>query len=491
MSNNNSYKNIVKSTSIFGGVQMLNIIIQIIKSKVLAILLGASGFGTIGLFQSTIQIIQSSTNFGLNVSAVKDVSEAYKDNDKNKLIDILATFKKLIILSGILGFLIMSIGSPFLSEFTFGNKDYTYHFIFLSIVLLFDQIKIGYGVILQGTRKISYLAKASILTSLSSLILSLILFYFIGENGIVPVLICTSIAAYLVHLYYIKKTKVDSKHISIKEALSKGKSMLKIGAMISLASLFTLLSSYLIKIFIRNIGGLNDIGLYTAGFAILGSYMSLIFSAMSTDYYPKLAAMKTFKEYNVFIKEQSEITLFVIAPLICVLIVHIDNITILLYSKDFLNIVPMIQWASIGILFKSISWILGYLLLTRGEIKFIFWNEIINSIYTLALNILGYYYFRLEGLGISFLIAYILQFIQIYLICKLRYNFEINKSLTKAFLKYFLICTLCFSITFFFKNNIYTQVLSNLTTLYIIYISFYDLNSKIEIIKLIKSKLKI
>lgn len=77
MSDNNqsSYRSIFKATSLFGGVQVYQILIQIIKSKFIAILLGPAGIGIIGLYQSGLQFVQQLTNMGLAQSAVRDVSE--------------------------------------------------------------------------------------------------------------------------------------------------------------------------------------------------------------------------------------------------------------------------------------------------------------------------------------------------------------------------------------------------------------------------------
>ena len=47
------YKNSLKATSLFGGVQVYNIIITILKSKVVALLLGPGGMGIYGLLTST------------------------------------------------------------------------------------------------------------------------------------------------------------------------------------------------------------------------------------------------------------------------------------------------------------------------------------------------------------------------------------------------------------------------------------------------------
>jgi O-antigen/teichoic acid export membrane protein len=81
--NKNSYRQIMKATSLFGGVQVINIIIQIIRSKAIAILLGPAGIGLLGLFNTTILVIGNLTNFGLGISGVKDISQA--NNTENKV----------------------------------------------------------------------------------------------------------------------------------------------------------------------------------------------------------------------------------------------------------------------------------------------------------------------------------------------------------------------------------------------------------------------
>ena len=80
-----SYTQIVKATSIFGGVQVFNIIIQILRSKIIAVLLGPEGMGIIGLLKTTIDFIGKLSNFGLGTSAVKNISEAYATKDEVQL----------------------------------------------------------------------------------------------------------------------------------------------------------------------------------------------------------------------------------------------------------------------------------------------------------------------------------------------------------------------------------------------------------------------
>ena len=65
-----SYRQIVKATSLFGGVQFFQIIISVIRSKFVAILLGPAGMGVVGLLTATTGLVAGLTNFGLGTSAV-------------------------------------------------------------------------------------------------------------------------------------------------------------------------------------------------------------------------------------------------------------------------------------------------------------------------------------------------------------------------------------------------------------------------------------
>ncbi len=58
-----SYKQIVKATSIFGGVQVIQILITIIRTKFVAILLGPAGMGINGLLGSTLNLVTGFTSF--------------------------------------------------------------------------------------------------------------------------------------------------------------------------------------------------------------------------------------------------------------------------------------------------------------------------------------------------------------------------------------------------------------------------------------------
>ena len=98
-----SYQQIFKATSLFGGVQMVNILISIFKSKAIAIFLGPNGMGIVGLFTSAISLFGGITSMGLATVAVKNVAEANGSDDEDRISKVVSVFRKLVWVSGLLG----------------------------------------------------------------------------------------------------------------------------------------------------------------------------------------------------------------------------------------------------------------------------------------------------------------------------------------------------------------------------------------------------
>lgn len=440
-----SYRQIMKATSIFGGVQVFNIIISIIRSKFIAVLLGPSGMGIAGLLTSTTGIISGLTNFGLGISAVRDVASANGTGNEIRIATVVTVLRRWVWATGILGTLVMLSLSPWLSQLTFGNRDYTLAFIWISITLLFTQLSTGQLVILQGMRKLQYLAKASLTGSALGLIITVPLYYRFGIDGIVPAIIFTSIISLSLSWYFAKKIKIEPIKVSSERTLTEGKNMLTMGFLISMSGLITMGSSYIVSIFISNTGGVSQVGLYAAGFAIINGYVGLIFTAMGTDYYPRLSAVAHSNELcKQTINQQAEIAILILAPIIMIFLVFIQWVVLILYSTKFIHVDAMIHWAALGMLFKAASWSIGFILLAKGASKLFFWNELIGNVYILGLNILGYHFMGLTGLGISFLVGYLLYLIQVFVLSKIKYQFSFDSAFIRIFTIQFLMAISCF-----------------------------------------------
>lgn len=438
----------MKATSIFGGVQVFNIIISIIRSKIVAVLLGPTGMGVFGLYTTAMSLLGGLTNFGLSTSAVRNIAAANERGHTEDVIKVVTVLRRLVWLTGILGALVALLGAPWISKATFGTEKYTTAFYWLSVSLLINQLAVGQNVLLQGLRQLAYLAKANMLGSLMSLLFSIPLYYFLRVDGIVPAMIVTSFCTMFVAWYYARKT--FSKQVvglTTQYYVSEGKSMLKMGFLLSLSSFASLGESFFVRAYINNNGSMADVGLYTAGFAIIGTYVGMVFNAMSTDYYPRLSSVANNSvATNQLINQQAEVAILILAPVLMLFLVFVDWGVIILYSKEFLPICNMMHWAALGIFFKAASWAMGFIFLAKADTKVFFLNELFMALILLVFNILGYKYWKLEGLGISFLLAYIICFFEVLFILKKRYSVSLERMFFKIFLLQLGLALLCFLI---------------------------------------------
>jgi O-antigen/teichoic acid export membrane protein len=156
----NSYRQVMKATSLFGGVQVFNILVSIVRSKFIALWIGPAGYGIAALFTSTLGLISGMTDFGLDKSAVKDIS--FNSENPQNVSRTIQILKRLVWFTSVFGALVMIIASPWLSEFAFESKEYTFSFVWISIALLFKQLSSGQLAILQGLRKLKKLAQANL-----------------------------------------------------------------------------------------------------------------------------------------------------------------------------------------------------------------------------------------------------------------------------------------------------------------------------------------
>ena len=480
-----AYRQIMKASSIFGGVQVLNIVILIIRSKFIALLLGPVGIGISGMLTATIGIISSLTNFGLGTSAVRDVSAAYESGNTKRIAIVANVLNRWVWITGVLGMVITIVLSPFLSYLSFGNYNYTLAFIVLSITLLISQLNSGQLVVLQGSRKISLLAKVNILGSVIGLFTTIPLYYIWGKEGIVPSILIAAIITLFISFYFRRKIDIEEIKVSKVRSFAEGKQMLKMGFTISMSGFITLGFSYLVRVYISHQGNLADVGLYNAGFAIISTYVGLVFTAMATDYYPRLSAIAdNVERVSNMINSQIEITLIILGPILIVFILYIQWIIQLLYSNQFLAVNTMVVWAAFGMLFKAVSWGIAFLFLAKGSSTLFFWNELIFNLCFTALNLIGYYFWGLTGIGYAFILTYFIYMAQVYFIAKKKYDFNLTINVIKILVVQFVFAMLSLFVLFFAKGSIFFIASVSVIILNLIY-SYFLLNQRIDLKSLI------
>ncbi len=485
-----SYRQIIKATSLFGGVQVITILFGIIRVKFVAVLLGTQGVGIIGLLNSPLQLIASVTGLGISFSAVRDVSEANASNDKFRISRTIISLRRWSWFTGFLG-IVVTIGfAPLLSQWSFGSKEYTWAFIWLSITLLLQAISKGQSAILQGTRRLKQMAKAGVIGSGLGLVTSIPLYYWLGISGIVPALMLTAVASLLLSWYFSRKVVVEKVTLTKRETFISGTNMARLGISMTIAGFIASLSTYILNAFISNQGGVEQVGLYNAGWGVVGQYTAIIFAAMATDYFPRLSAVQSNnEEIKKLVNQQVDSALLIVSPLLILLVVMMPVIVRILYTPAFLPVVMFTTLTVLGIPFKTVSWAMGYVYLAKGDGKLFLILEVIMGVIILTMNLLLYNFYGLNGLGVSFIFTYLLGVIFSFFVLKHRYEFRLPQRFLPQFIIQYCFLLLTFA-TVFLKNDVLRYAAGAFVFTLALVFSYRKLNELLDFKSFLASRLK-
>lgn len=493
MNNKSSeYKNIFKSTFLFGFVQILNILTKVVLNKAAAVFLGSEGIGLIGIFQSISEMLKTFFGLGVSQSAVRDVSKANKDGDKEEFSTIITVTHKIIWFTSFLGAVFTFVFSSYLSIWSFGDESYSFAFMLLSVVIFFSILADGQLGILKGMRQLRSLAKATIFGSFVGLITGVPFYYFLGTDGIVPTLLAVALSLIVFSTYYVKKVEYYKVKISLKETFSKSSNMIKMGMALMFVAFAGMVSEYFIKIYISNNSDLSTVGIYQAGLTIVSGYFSIVIVAMMTDYYPRISAIHD--DNNKLIEElnrQAKVGLILITPLIVAFMFLMPYFVQILYSSEFLNSTEYMRYAIFWTLIIIVSNPIDMILIAKQNTKVFLAATIFYRIVGVSISIYGFEQYGVEGLGIAMLIMGTIHITLMQSIMYKLYNITIDMKTLIIF-----ITSIVFVIVAFYISDIddfFTKYLLGLLLLSIsIWYSVKHFNevTNLNIFDFLKSKLK-
>lgn len=401
----NSYSHILKYTGLYGGIQGVNILIGLIRNKLVAMLLGPEGMGLISLFNTSIRLVSDSTNFGISMSGVKEISEAYGRGDAAKVSQSVAVVRYWCLLTALLGMVVCVVMSPLLNRWTFDWGDHTLHFVLLSPIVALGAVSGGELAILKGTRQLRSLAVVSVYNVLINLIISVPLFYYWRETAIVPSMILLALTQLLTVLVYSHRHY--PLRLSWDRALfGEGLCMVRLGMAFVLAGIMVSSAEFVIRSYLNTAGGLDVVGFYNVGYLMTLAYAGMVLSSLETDYFPRLSAVsETGPHLNDTVNRQIEVTLLSMAVLLPVFMISLPILLPLLYSKAFLPVVGMMKLTLLAMYVRAIMVPIEYLSLSRGDSLSYLFLEAVYAVVLVVSVLLGYRFWGLLGTGAAIIVT--------------------------------------------------------------------------------------
>lgn len=432
----NSYKAIIKATSLFSGVQGLNIILNIIRTKMVAIIIGPDGVALNSIYNESRELLHSTSNLGLDVSGVRGLSKAYEDMTaeengradatllaamRRNITEEVAVLRSWVMLLALVGMLLCVLLSAPLSLMTFKDYDHVWGYVMLSPAVAFSTITCGELAVLKGLRRLKWIATVSLLNVVAGLVVSIPIYYVWGVDGVLAALVTLGLVTMLVACFFGYRAE-PLRLVMTGNTLRKGCGMLAVGANFVVCSIIGHLAVLGILSYLNNYASQEMVGLYSAGYTMTMTYAGMVFAAMETDYFPRLSGVVTKpRERAETLLRQQDVSLILIVPLLAAMIVVLPVLVPLFLSGEFESIVPMAQVTTVGLVFRAVYLPNAYVSLAAGDNKTFLIINIIGAI-DILLVIAGYRYYGLIGAGIALTVQNFIDMVLVMAISKWKYG---------------------------------------------------------------------
>jgi PST family polysaccharide transporter len=407
-----SYRQIFKSTALIGATEVANIGIGVIRNKVLAVLLGTSGFGLAGTYLTLTGFVGGVTGLGLGMSGVRQIAEASAGGDQAKLARTTKALRWASLLAGILGMLVLLALCVPLSHYTFGDGAHVWGIAIMSLSLLFGGISTGQFALLQGLRRLADFGKSQVAGAFFGMLASIAVVFFLREDGVAVYLVANAGMAVIFSWWYARKVELPPVSLRLKEKWRESRGLIALGFAFLLQNLVLGLGAYLSRVFIISQLDLAAVGLFTATWTLSNYYVNMVLKAMGADFYPRVtAAANDHQALNRLINEQIEMGLLIAVPGVLAVMALSPLALQILYSSAFVEGTDIIRWQILGVVMQVASWPIAFIQLAKGKGKVFVGSEIVSAVAGLGCLIAGLHFWKLEGIGMSVAASGLLMFI--------------------------------------------------------------------------------
>jgi len=232
------------------------------------------------------------------------------------------------------------------------------------------------------------------------------------------------------------------------------------------------------------------VGLYNAGFMLTVTYAGMVFSAMETDYFPRLSAVNgDVAATNLTVNRQIEVSLLIVSPMLAALIIALPVLIPLLFSAKFLPMVGMAQVAVFSMYVKAVSLPVSYVTLAKGDSVGYMVLEAVYDVVLVLLIVFGYRHWGLFGTGIALSLSYLFDLLLVGAYAYLRFHYRLSTLVLQYAAIQFSLGVAVYIVTLIDNPLIYWS-LGLLLCLVSLLISVYILHQKTSLWASLMKKLK-
>jgi polysaccharide transporter, PST family len=388
-----------------------------IVTKVVAVKIGPSGMAYVGQFQNSIAILAMLSTCAITSGVVKYLS-SYKD-DREKQQQVITTGITIILLCSFAVSLLVIPLSGYLSKAAFHTTDFWVVYLLYGIFVSIIALNSFFASVLNGFKEIKKLTIINVTSSLSGIVFTVSFAYTLGVNGVLIASNAVAIIVFVINISFIKKIKGISWKPSFKKWDMQMARLLFAFTLMGIVSGFAAPAMQLVvRDRIISKFSVIDAGCWQAVTRISDYYLAFITTILGVYYLPRLSEITLNDELRKEIIKGYRIILPVVGILAFLIWVCKVWVVHILFTADFLPMLPLFKYQLLGDFLKIGSWLLGFIMVSKALTKTFIISEIIFSISFVILSYLLMDRYGVIGTTYAFCINYALHWLAMWFLMK-------------------------------------------------------------------------
>lgn len=371
-----SHRRILWATSILGGATAVNVLISMVRTKLVAVLLGPAGVGLMGMYVSITALAQTFAGCGLATAGVKELAAARASGEAQRLRDVNATFWRLSAGLGGAGLVMLIALAWPVSRITFGDGGHTVAIAVLATTVALGVLSTYYSSVIQGAQDMGRVVRINLWGAVAGTIVSVACFALWNEGGIVPALVCGAVLQLAITWHGARTHQPAGEG---RYCPATARRLFQLGGLMLMLGVMSSLAFFAQRLLIMRELGETGMGIFQAAFSLSGLYAGYILGAMGTDFLPRLSAVAGDNAaVNRLVNEQTVVAVLLALPGIVGTVLFAELVVPVFYSAEFGPAVQALQFMAVGVLGRIISWPMGYVLIAEADLRCTFWSELLG-----------------------------------------------------------------------------------------------------------------
>jgi O-antigen/teichoic acid export membrane protein len=428
-----SHRQILRASSIIGGASVINILIGLLRIKVVAVVLGPAGIGLIGILQNLMATAATIAALGLGNVGTRQIAEAAGRDDQAGIDTARrALFWGTLCLAAFGGLLLWTLRDV-LADKIMGDPGMASSIGWLAIGVALTVASGSQGALLTGMRRVGDIARVQVYSAFLSTVLGISAIWLLGAAGLLLFILSGPLSGFVIgHLYVARLPGMQTQRSAFPDLVNQWKSMAKLGTPFMVAGLATVLGQLMVRTLVQRDLGAAELGYFQAAWVLSMTYLGFVLGAMGTDYYPRLtAAMHDHVKANRLVNEQTEVALLLAGPVLLAVLALAPWVIQLLYTPKFAPAATILRWHILGDVLKLASWPLGFIILAAGDGRTFLLIETTAIVVFAGTTWLLLPWFGVVATGISFLLMYMIFLPLVYLLARRRTGFHWNRTVIR------------------------------------------------------------